>query len=342
MRSSSLFLAVAPAMVGCIEYEPPAPEPEEQLVFNPFDPPSVETSDRYEQIQKPQVDVLWVVDNSCSMGDEQQTVAENFPLFMQYFLGSNLDYHIGVVSTDMDNPDESGKLIAGPGNILWIDPDTLDPMGAFAAMAQLGTSGSGMEKGIGAGYAAFELQTTRNAGFLRDDSAVQIIVLSDESDYSENDPVTIGEYKSYLNGLRQDPEMVQYHSIVAPASFDSFDCNGVSTPGTRYIDVTMAVGGVYWSLCDVPWVGALEAIGLESAGLKREYFLSEIPVPGSIQVSIEENGNTLKFDEYDPGTMLGDWIYTAPRNAVTFLEYIPNPGAVVNITYDVLSSSERD
>ena len=42
------------------------------------------------------VDVLWVVDTSCSMAQEQTQLAENFEGFMTHFLDSGLDYHIGV------------------------------------------------------------------------------------------------------------------------------------------------------------------------------------------------------------------------------------------------------
>ena len=341
MKTGQLFLAAAPLMVGCSDYDLRV-EDIPDVIVNPSDPAVVSSKDAYMQIQKPEVDVLWIIDNSCSMGDEQNQVANSFPLFMNFFLGSNLDYHIGVVSTDMDNPAESGKLIKGPGNILWIDPLTPDPVGAFAGMAQLGTNGSGDEQGILAGYAALELQAGHNGAFLREESALHIIVLSDESDYSPDNPITLNEFKDYLNSLRQDPEMVEYHSIVSPANFGQFDCSGVSTPGTRYIEVTADVGGVFWSLCDLPWVGALEAIGLDAAGLKREYFLSQIPVPGTIKVSVDDAGIMTPFYEYDSVTMDGDWVYTQTRNSVTFLEYIPNPGAIVNIEYDVLSSSERE
>ena len=49
------------------------------------------------------LDILWVIDNSCSMTEEQQALSQNFASFVQYFVGSGLDYHIGVVSTDWDN-----------------------------------------------------------------------------------------------------------------------------------------------------------------------------------------------------------------------------------------------
>jgi hypothetical protein len=342
MRPPARCLTAIPLLtVGCIEYTPPGPERTSEVVFNQFDPPVETVEDTYIQVQKPEVDVLWVIDNSCSMESEQEEVAADFPLFMQYFLGSGLDYHIGVVSTDMDDPDQSGRLTLGPAQVRWIDEATPDPMGAFAAMAQLGIDGSSVEQGIAAGYAAFELQRTFNDGFLREDSAVHVIVLSDESDFSAEDPVTLGEYTNYLNGLRADPAMVQYHAIVSPPAAAPDTCQGVQTAGDRYIQVSQAVGGVYRSLCDTPWSAALEAIGLESAGLRREYFLTERPVDGTIRVAVDDQGNTLLFDAFDPETALGDWVYSDPRNSITFLSYVPEAGAVVHITYDALSSAER-
>ena len=341
MRAMQLVGVVAATglVVSCIENTIPTPNVEDQLFFNPAEPPATHQQDSYEQIQKPEVDILWIVDNSCSMAEEQEELGENFPIFMEFFLGSNLDYHIGVVSTDMDNPDESGKLIQA-ASVRWITPETPNPDEVFAAMSLLGTSGSGDEQGILASYAAIELQTTWNEGFFRDNAAIHMIVVSDESDYSPNDPVTLNEFAGYLNGLRTDQDAVAYHSIVAPPQ-NELPCGRVSTTGARYIDVTEQVGGVYWSLCEENWGGALEAIGLETAGLKREYFMSERPVNGTVKVTVEENGYTSLFKEYDPVTLLGDWTYSEPRNSVTFIQYVPNPGAVVHIDYEILSASER-
>ena len=48
------------------------------------------------QVTTPEVDVLFVIDNSCSMNNEQSELTANFPSFMAYFLDSGLDYHIGA------------------------------------------------------------------------------------------------------------------------------------------------------------------------------------------------------------------------------------------------------
>ena len=61
----------------------------------PLDNPT--QTDRLVQVTVPTVDILWVIDNSCSMGPEQTSLADNSPIFLNYFLGSGLDYHIGTV-----------------------------------------------------------------------------------------------------------------------------------------------------------------------------------------------------------------------------------------------------
>ncbi|MBA2319833.1 MAG: VWA domain-containing protein [Deltaproteobacteria bacterium] len=310
----------------------------EPVVINPDLPPTPSNTDSYEQIQKPMVDILWVVDNSCSMFDEQTEVANNFPVFMSYFLGSGLDYHIGVVSTDMDNTAHSGKLIQA-GGARWITPETVNPEEVFAAMSQLGTGGSGDEQGLLAAYAAFELQTEWNEGFFRDEAAVHVVTVSDEPDNSPNDPVTLNEFADYLNALRFDLDAVTYNTIVSYPDLPDWPC---ASYGSRYVDIRDQVGGVLWSLCNPDWSGALEMLGLETAGLKKEYFLSERPVDGTIRVTVEQDGYIAGFDPWDDLTQLGDYTYSESRNSVTFIVYVPEPGAVVHVTYDVLSAVERE
>ncbi|MEQ1508339.1 MAG: hypothetical protein ABMB14_39275, partial [Myxococcota bacterium] len=122
---------------------------------HPKDLASPEWTDRIVQVTVPKVDVLWTIDNSSSMGNEQRTLIENFPAFADYFVGSGLDYHIGVISTDVVNPSHDGSL-QGAGGYLYIDGETVDPIDVFSAMATLGTNALGEECGLGAAFHALE------------------------------------------------------------------------------------------------------------------------------------------------------------------------------------------
>ena len=45
-------------------------------------------------------DILFIVDNSCSMEDEQQLLGQNFDAFIRQIVGSG-DYRIAIISTDV-------------------------------------------------------------------------------------------------------------------------------------------------------------------------------------------------------------------------------------------------
>ena len=54
-------------------------------------------------------DILFIVDNSGSMQEEQQNLADNFSLFINQIAGSG-DYRIAVITTDQSNNDERAGL----------------------------------------------------------------------------------------------------------------------------------------------------------------------------------------------------------------------------------------
>ncbi len=70
-------------------------------------PAALEQPDVFTQKGAAQVDILWMIDNSGSMAAEQEKVAERFNQFFNQLIVSQVDYHIGVITSD---PDEGGVL----------------------------------------------------------------------------------------------------------------------------------------------------------------------------------------------------------------------------------------
>lgn len=157
------------------------------------------------------VDLLFVVDNSGSMAEEQSKVIANFPTFsnqVQTQLADVESYQLAVVSTDSydtgssdlnvnsDNPacqvigaaitrSDAGTCTPyAEGHRFMTDMDDLDTK--FACAADLGTGGSGEEKVgdaiVHALDAAMVGPAGCNDGFLRDDALLVIVVLTDEDD----------------------------------------------------------------------------------------------------------------------------------------------------------------
>lgn len=139
------------------------------------------------------VDVLFVVDDSASMYEEQGELAGTFPELYAHLGGSGLDWHIGVTTTDVDSANlDAGKLervVMGETTYRWVDEQTPNPTVLFGVLANAGIQGSPEERGRAAAYRVLETQQTlpRNAGFERDGD-LHIVFLSDENDQSNANP----------------------------------------------------------------------------------------------------------------------------------------------------------
>ena len=118
-----------------------------------------------------------------------------------------------------------------------------------------------------------------NAGFFREEADLSVIIISDEVDHSTD--VSINEFANWMFGAKPRGN-VYFSSIVGP------DPRGCATAerGTGYIEVTEMVGGILWDICDSDWSDLLTELGLQAAGLDREFFLSLVPVEDSIDVAV--------------------------------------------------------
>ncbi|MCR9162381.1 MAG: hypothetical protein ACE37F_31645 [Nannocystaceae bacterium] len=155
------------------------------------------------------VDLLFVIDNSGSMEDEQANLISSFPGFigaMKDQLSEDLGYHVGITSSDLypgnfDCPQE-GALITqtagggasnaacGPyasGARYMTESDDLNAR--FSCAAQVGIEGDGDERPMQTMLAALSDSMTGpggcNEGFLRDDALLVVVIITDEEDDHE-------------------------------------------------------------------------------------------------------------------------------------------------------------
>lgn len=323
-------------LLGCIETNLVSPNAYEAQ-YNPPDLGVEQQVDRITQVTVPAVDVLWVVDNSGSMQEEQALVRDNIDDFMRYFTDSGLDYHVGVVSTDMQSRNESGQLIQDDSKsdrFITSDYSAQEAVASFKERANLGIRGSSDERGREAAYTALTepLLNGVNKGFYRDDAVISTIVISDERDWSR-DP-TRNEFQNWYNSLKAEDDQTWFSAIVGPDGGCS-SRNGNAEEGTDYLRLVEGIGGIAYSICEPDWSSVLEELGMQAAGLKREFFLSLVPVESTIKVTVETDGDEKKKDK-------DEWSYDPARNSITFDSFVPEPLAVVSITYDVLSSASTE
>lgn len=276
------------------------------------------------QPNRDEVDILFVLDNSSSMLTEQAKLSWNFPIFLDWFTGSDVAYHIGITSMDMDHPEHRGRLRAVDGS-RWIDRDTLDAELTFERMVTLGTGGSTFEEGINAAYTAVALRDEGyNFGFRRESASLVVVAISDEDDQSDGDIIDLDGFIDWLGSQEGPSTDVTFISVVTPPMIYG---PGAEEPGDRYRQVTDAVGGQSWDIRLEDWSPVLDDLGMRALGMQRSFYLAAVPVPESIQVTVEDAGVIYSFE---PEV---DWVYDPVGNAVEFIEYLPDAGAVVEIGY---------
>ena len=74
-------------------------------------------TDVFQQLRRNTVDVLMVVDSSCSMFEEQDRLAANFSSFITAFDGVDVDWQMSVVTTDMVDAAHQGRFVGGDDEI---------------------------------------------------------------------------------------------------------------------------------------------------------------------------------------------------------------------------------
>jgi hypothetical protein len=182
--------------------------------------PAVEWPDGGPREACDQMDILFVIDNSGSMAQEQDNLAANFPAFVSVLDsftnadGESIDYHVGVTTTGVSKdyeidtglpwpiPEsqdgEDGHLQTGSGCAMprrWLERGDAGVSEKFSCIASVGTEGPSDEMPLeGARLAlADRMADGSNAGFLRSEALLALVILTDEEDCSRpDDHFTLG------------------------------------------------------------------------------------------------------------------------------------------------------
>lgn len=277
-------------------------------------------SDRVETRTVPratQLDVLFVLDHSCSNTDDVARLGDGIADYVALLNALGVDYHLAVTTADVEVTGPAGRLVP------------LDPPGARVVTANLPNPtqrlrdlfeeendiASGVEQGLVAAHLATvqPLRRTHNAGWLRRDSLLVLVFLSDEEDQSPSDPATYAELFTALRPI-QDPNLLRVVTLVGPVG----GACPLAYDGVRYLDLGARLGGAAVSFC------AIDASTLSSIPTLRgeweSWDLAGDPSPGTLTVRVD--GVALPHS-YDPA-----------RRRIQFNPLaLPLPGAVLEAQY---------
>ncbi|MBA2321786.1 MAG: choice-of-anchor D domain-containing protein [Deltaproteobacteria bacterium] len=253
-----------------------------------------EVVDEFDKPVNPPVDLLFAVDQSCSMDGHSGSLGNAFDAFITEIDNVTNDWQIGVVTRDT-GCFNSGILTTATPNYQDVFSD---------AVAQ----GSDLANGFSLTEKLFQLTDNAlvetdggcNAGFLRAGALLHVILVSDEVEQSN------GNWSTWLNGYYpyvSDPSLLKVSSIVDINS----NCGDGSGPG-GYDDMALATGGLVLNVCTDDWANYTDDLAAISLGSIDEYLLSQNPNVDSLTVTVDgdvltsgwtvdEDTNTLSFDE---------------------------------------------
>lgn len=331
-----------------------------------------EWTDIFHQVSGQEVDVLFVIDDSGSMCEEQERLAQNFEEFIKFAEIWKNDFHLGVISVNVVNEKVMAKLNLGKKKPRFLTPQTQDYKNKFKEFVKLGCGGGSdpQEAGLQAAQMALSLPLTYdtdvpcssdndclnnknvcadpkncpiycidgfcggwNAKFLRENAQLEIIFLSDEEDQS---PATVSFYIDFFKNIKgfYNVNMMHAHSIVGPNGGCVAPDGGGADAGKRYMEVSKETGGKIESICNPTFAPVLNDIGAIAFGLKVQFFLTRIADPPTIKVWI--NGNECKGGN-------DTWSFDIPSNSVIFVEKgkcMPQPNDEIKVYYKTLCLQE--
>jgi hypothetical protein len=318
-------LSLSGLLSGCVEYG--VSDDDDHV------PDSLVVEEWFTQAAAPRVYVLWVIDNTASMAREQLQLAEAFQGFVEALEEEEVAYQLGVITTDVS--DQQAGVLQG---VPWvITPEHDDPVQAFSEAVQVGIEGAGPEAGLGAAWLATTepLTSEGNRGFLRPDSLLHIVLVSDSDDHSEDlfEPwLSQGEsaVDFFLDFLDERGESSGHAPIVSAVAGEiptgCYGLTGRAQPANDYHAVVDATGGVFASICAGDMAPVLEGLGTASLIYADTFLLQAEPTPETIKVWVD-------------GERVSDgWGWQESPSALVF-EQPPPPDASILVRYTVAESA---
>lgn len=273
-----------------------------------------EFSDTFEVPTDPPSDILFFVDQSCSMDDDARALGDNFSTFISALSSFTTDWHI-LVANDDDGCNNSGVLTSS----------TSSYASRFETAVAAG-GGSWTEAGLTVTSRAVDLTDSGdcNDNFLRSSAMLHIIMVSDEPEQSFRAWDT---YVTEVVAKKGDPSLVKFSAVAGPSPSGCSDRDNSAEYGSGYYEAVNYTSGVFLSICD-DWGANVEALADASITVST-FTLTHTPAPTTIVVYV--NG----------AVQSGGWNYDSGTNSVVFdPAFVPGEGDTVQVDYSAIANCD--
>jgi hypothetical protein len=270
-------------------------------------------TDDFEVPDNPPVDILFAVDQSCSMDTITQPLATAFSDFITQINSVTQGWHIGVVTED------DGCFNGGVLTETSTDYESTFEWAVNTGGCTGGHPSCDTEALLKLSNTALQNTYTNgcNDNFLRSGAMLHIIVVSDEK---ERSGVAVGTYLNAYSAYVTTNSLLKVSAIV--------DINGQCGDGSGagiYDDAATWTNGEILDVCTSDWANKTADLAMASLTAINEYALTDTPDPTSIIVTVDGTQWTQ------------DWHYDSTNNTIIF-DIEMSTGQIIEVDYGVLSS----
>ena len=195
------------------------------------------------------VDILFVMDNSRTMVEENKKTADAFSEFLSN-LGA-LDYRIAVKTTDVALSHGSLLPIGDSKNaVRYIDRNTVNALSMLQQTLQVNSNGSGEEAGLTSVQGFIDrigLAGSYESSFYRSDAVLATVVITDSDEAMHGGYQSSEAYLADLNLKLPGKTYIHHSNVILPG-----DAACLSTGegyGVTYFDLSKQTGGNSVSIC---------------------------------------------------------------------------------------------
>jgi hypothetical protein len=306
-----------------------SPDPNAVEVLEVPDGYMLETFGFSEQDTRAKVDILFVVDNSGSMTDEQIKLGPALASFLTSL--ARIDWQIGITTTDVSNGPHGvkGTLVPFKGTSTRIlNKNVPNYAAAFSSTVVrdelVGCSGSTCpssdERPLEAIVMAVNKRNTENSGFFRSGADLATVILSDEDEGSTGTGTSPATVLANVVAAFGTKTYTGFGIVIKPGDTACYNSqtSSVGQYGTYASGLALLTQGLLGSICDADYGPALASIGQRVREMVKSITLRMMPNPDTLQIRIRP---------FDPNLT-----WTIEGQTITF-NTPPKPGTRIDIMY---------
>jgi len=250
------------------------------------------------------IDIIWVIDTSGSMSNDQDNLLAGIEAMMMALPPSG--WRLNMISTE---PSDAGiqlfPLVPG---------DSIDDAKDMLEQVQIQSNGSAVEKGFSS-IMEYVDGNPYSSTWMRMDALLLTVFVSDEEEQSLITTSSFVDWYSYTSAWSSISSIVNIDPDLSSCEY----APPVSQVGNRYMDAANFFNGVIVDICAEDW-----APGVRDASNVLDPIemidLTQLPREDSIVVLVDR-------------AIYIDWVYIESENRVRFT-VPPPPGTLVEVAYN--------